>query len=122
MERRNRSDLALIYAMLQASGIRAVDLADLSAYEVVEITDVNGDLFECYMDHGPGLKVQFRHDWIADVADLPAARAFIEEASGIEVTLIRDAQPAIRERWIPVPFDDPRLRGATAIIAAAEVG
>lgn len=113
MDRRPRSDLGLIYAMLLASGIRSIDLADLGSYEVVEITDDNGGLFDCYLDHGPGLKVRFGRAWIADAADLADARRVIEDGARTTVTLIRDPYPHIPDRWIPVPFDHPELTTAT---------
>lgn len=105
MDRRPYSDLGLIYAMLRQCGIHSVDLADLGAYEVVEITDDNGDLFDCYLDHGPGLVLRFRNTWVADLADLAEARAHIEDAAHTQITLVRDPAPAVPGRWIPVPLD-----------------
>lgn len=88
------------------------ELADLGSYEVVEITDENGDLFDCYLDHGPGLTIRFRRAWVGDASDLADARRSIEEAARTRVTLVRRPYPHIPDRWIPVPFDHPELTPA----------
>ena len=111
VDRRPCSDLGLIYAMLRHCGIRAVDLADLGAYEVVEITDDNGDLFDCYLEHGPGLTIRFRSAWVGGAADLAEARRSIEDAAQTPITLVRRPHPHIPDRWVPVPVDHPELTG-----------
>lgn len=105
MERRPHSDLGLIYAMLRQCGIHSIDLADLDAYEVVELTEDNGELFDWYPDHGTGLKLLFRRTWVADLADLAEARHSIEDAAHIEITLVREPDLCVPGRWIAVPLD-----------------
>lgn len=59
MDRRPRSDLALIYAMLVDSGIPEVDVTDLDAYDVVEVTGETARLSGLCAVDGAGLTVRF---------------------------------------------------------------
>jgi len=109
MDRRPRSDLALIYVMLVESGLHEMDTRDLDAYDVVEVTRDNAAMFAWFGVYGPGLTVRFRWEPIAEVPDLAAARRIIERGAEDPVTLIAEPHGGIDRRWIPVWFDHPAV-------------